>query len=130
MSRTPARFPVEVPDVGTFIFRRRTMRDQLLMQAEFQQLSAGHSGQVERLAAEAMATLPRLTVEAPPGWDYDALDPLDPEDWAKLGQVFGGLRDAEGKFRGDVAPKRPGVGAGDGTDGGIPVPPPLQPPPD
>lgn len=123
MSRTPARFPVEVPDVGTFIFRRRTMRDQLLMQAEFQRLAAGLDRPEERMAAEALATLPFLTVESPLGWDFDALDPLDPEDWARLGAVYGGLRQAEGKFRGEPAPQRQGVGPGNVADGGVPVSP-------
>lgn len=119
--------------MGTFYFRRRTMRDQLLMQAEFQRLAAGLDGpgqQAERMAAEALATLPMLTVEAPPGWDYEELDPLDGRDWAKLGAIYGGLRTAEGKFRGGPAQERAGMGTGNGGDGGISVPPPVQPPAD
>lgn len=127
MSRTPARFPVEVPDIGTFIFRRRTMQDQLLMQAEFERLGSALVDPAQRMAAEAVATIPRLMVEAPPGFVFEDLDPLDADDWAKLGAIYGGLRAAEGKFRGSPAPERTGVGSEPGADGGVPVAPPLRP---
>jgi hypothetical protein len=125
--RTPARFTVDVPDIGTFTFRRRTMQDQLLIQAEFAKLSAGIEDLASRMAAEALATLPRIVEQAPPGFDLAELDPLDPEDWAKLGAIYGGLRDAEVKFRGGAAPERQAMGPGDGGHGGVPVAPPLRP---
>lgn len=113
--------------MGTFIFRKRTMQDSLLIQAEFERLAAGNTDAASRLAAEALATLPRLLVESPPGFSLDELDPLDPDDWTKLGAIFGGLRDAEVTFRRGPAQQRQGMGAGAVGDGRVPVSPPLQP---
>lgn len=107
-------FTVPIEDIGTFTFRRRDMGDQLRIQAAYNTLAAGITDVAGLAAAEALATLPVLTVSAPPGWNLDELDPLDPEAWKKLGLVFGGLRKAEDDFRAGGAPKREGVGQAPG----------------
>lgn len=104
MNRT---FPVPVDGVGTFTFRRRTMRDQLKIEAEATSiLGAPLDGTDGRLSmsAVALATLGVLTVAAPDGWDLDAVDPLDEEAVARVFAVYEAFRNEEARFRGGAKP--------------------------
>jgi hypothetical protein len=97
---SPTDYPVSVPDVGTFTFGKRTMRDEVAIQVEFAKIIDGAPA-TEWLQAVGgwLSTLRVLTVRAPDGWDLDTLDPLDPETYARLNAVYEGLRTAEDSFR-------------------------------
>ena len=116
MARTPkdTDFAVKIPDVGQFTFARRTMRDEIAIQVEYARIIDGATP-TDWLGTLAgwLATLKVLTVRAPDGWvDLDALDPFEPDTYAKLSAVFGGLTEKERTFRrGYVAPVE-GSGAG------------------
>lgn len=93
-------FSVDVEGIGTFIFARRTMRDEIRIQREFARIIDG----VEPTAWLAqvggwLSDLGVLTVEAPEDWDIDGMDPLDDETYAKLLKVHTALREKEGSFR-------------------------------
>lgn len=93
-------FPVTVDGVGTFTFGRRTMKDEIAIQVEYARIIDG----VEptnwlALVGGWISTLKTMTVRAPDGWDIDALDPLDPETYAKLSKVHAALAEKERSFR-------------------------------
>ncbi|HET7675834.1 MAG TPA: hypothetical protein VFL54_09960 [Gammaproteobacteria bacterium] len=122
-------FAVDVEGIGTFQFRRRTMRENLRIDAEYSRLTEGVETPSKSLdlTAEMMSTLKVLTEDAPDGWDVDALDPLDPETYRKLIAVYSALREKEEFFR-----RGPGkAGQGDrqtsGGDDGVVVPADVQP---
>lgn len=108
----PSDFTVNVPDVGSFTFGQRTMRDEVAIQVEFARMIDG----VEPTAWLEMvcgwiSTLKVLTVRAPDGWDLDELDPLDDESYAKMHAVHQALGEQERSFR-----RGPGVaGQADGA---------------
>lgn len=97
------QYPIEVPGVGNFIFRRRVMRDEFRIGAEYSRLTEGVETPVQwlDLIAAATSTLKVLTVEAPSGWDIEAMDPEDDATYAKIMEVYGALRAAEARFRGE-----------------------------
>lgn len=98
LSRT---FPVSIDTIGDFVFRKRTIRDQIRIESEASRITGGPVQDKDlRDVALAMATLLVLTDQGPGGWDVEALDPLDKDSAAQLWLVFGGLRTAEEKFRG------------------------------
>lgn len=104
-------FHVPVEGIGTFVFGKRTMADELAVQREFADILGG----VEPTAwlqtmAGWLAVLRVLTVKAPDGWDLDALDPLEDETYAKLNRVYTALREKEDSFR--RGPKPAGEGSG------------------
>lgn len=115
MSRLPAAtdFHVPVDGIGTFSFAKRMMRDELRIAAEFSRLTEGVDSPTPFLATVAgwISQLRVLTVDAPDGWDLDALDPLDPESYAKLLKVHGALREKEDSFRGGANAARQGDSA-------------------
>ena len=91
---------VEVDGVGSFLFRHRTLKLQIAIEAGMERVTLGPvQGAGLRLFAAAIATLETLTVEGPDGWDLDEIDPLDDEEFAKVEKVFGRLRDVEETFR-------------------------------
>jgi hypothetical protein len=94
-------FDVEVPDIGTFTFRKRTYRMQMKIEGEASRLLGGPvNDEWLRAGAEAFATLTVLTANAPPGWNIEAIDPLDPnEGTTRLLKVFNALREEELRFR-------------------------------
>lgn len=108
-------FVVQVPDVGTFTFRKKNMRVQAEVECEFARLTECLANVPDFLAtlSSALADLTVLTVSAPDGWDLDALDPEEEEDHAKLLNVWGALRDKQASFRRDRAQGQAG-GAGAG----------------
>lgn len=105
-------YAVDVEGVGTFMFGRRTMRDQIAIEVEFARIIDG----VEPTAWLAamggwLSTLRVLTVRAPAGWDLDALDPTDPETYSKLLRVHDALAEKERSFRHKPGPAGEGVSA-------------------
>ena len=109
----PARFHVTVEGVGEFTFRNRTIRDQIWIEAETLRITGGETSDVAlKVAAEKIATIARLAIEKPAGFDPEAIDPFDRDDIARLLSVGGALQLAEDGFRGRVAPAKPPVGPG------------------
>lgn len=93
-------FPVEVDGIGSFVFRKRTMRDQFAIEGEASRVLGGPcEDDALRQGAISFATLLILAVENPPGWDIEGFDPLDPAATAKIFEVARRLRDTEATFR-------------------------------
>lgn len=93
-------FEVPVEGVGTFVFARRTLGDELAIQREYARIIDGVTP-TDWLATMAgwLSVLRTITVRAPEGWDLDAMDPLDPETYERLYKVFSALRAKEDSFR-------------------------------
>lgn len=118
-------FSVQIEGVGSFRFARRTMAEEIRIQAEYAKYLNG-ADPTPWLASVAgwLATLRVLTVRAPDGWQPDELellDPLDEQVYAKLSQIHGGLRDAEREFRRKPDARGQGARAQDDRDGGVGV---------
>lgn len=94
-------FHVAVPEVGDFVFRRRTLRDELRIGVAQERLTEGMDSLSEgfRRLTYMIAALDVMTVKAPDGWAPLDMDPLDQDTYARIGAVYGGLRDAEERFR-------------------------------
>ena len=115
MARAPRStdFTVPIENVGLFTFARRNMADEMKIQVEYARILDG-APPTEWLGTMAgwIATLKVLTVRAPDGWvNLDELDPFDPEVYAKLNAVFGGLSEKEKSFRGKPATGSEGSGS-------------------
>lgn len=99
---------VEVDGVGSFLFRHRTLKLQIAIEAGMERVTLGPvQGPALRLFAAAVATLETLTVEGPDGWDLEEIDPLDDAEFGKVERVFGRLRDVEETFRKERGGERP-----------------------
>ena len=105
-----------VEGIGAFTFRRRTLRDEIKIGAEHERLTEGLEATSDgfRRLTYMLAALDVLTVTAPEGWDPMAMDPLDAESFTKVGAVYGGLREAEERFRAGAGPDPEGSGEGTG----------------
>ncbi|MDU7524820.1 MAG: hypothetical protein E7K72_26205 [Roseomonas mucosa] len=113
MSKIVRSFDVEVPGVGTFIFRRRNLADQIWIESEAHRMTGGATLRELDTAAMSIATIQRLATQKPPGFDLDEMDPLDPATQDTLRAITEALRPAEDKFFGrDRTPgAEPGTGA-------------------
>jgi hypothetical protein len=147
----PDVFPVSVPGIGDFIFRKRRVRDQVWIEADALKTFGGlapakpllpddqtdwtdedHVAVARWLGeaslwelAIALPSVERLTVTAPPGWNLDGIDPLERDQTQPLLTVYRSLRKTEDTFR----TKPPSNGAAEGvgvkSDGGVLVPAPV-----
>lgn len=126
MARTPkpTDFRVSVPDVGDFVFGKRTMRDEIATQVEYARILDGVSPTpwLEAVAG-AIADLTVLTVKAPENWDIDSMEPHDPATYAKLIAVHRGLLEKERSFRGAAGKAGEAQGAGASDHDRVPLPP-------
>jgi len=122
----PTDFRVTVPDVGDFVFGKRTMRDEISTQVEYARFLDGVSPTpwLEAVVG-AIADLTVLTVKAPDGWDIEAMEPHDPVTYAKLIAVHRGLLEKERHFRGATGKGSEAPGAESGGDNRVQVPPPV-----
>lgn len=123
MSTEAQEYSVEVPDIGTFFFARRTMRHEFRIQSEYSRLTEGVETPTSNLEyiAGVFSALRVLTVKAPDGWSLDALDPLDGDDFEKVIRVHAALRAKEGSFRRPKTGGGAGSGSGNGELAGVPV---------
>lgn len=124
----PKDFTVDVPNVGQFTFGYRNFADQFAMEVEFARLTQGVTPtQWLSTVGEWMATLRVLLVSAPAGFDLDEVDPLEDGVYDLILSVYTALREKEDSFR--KKPKKSGAGDGQaaGPDGGVLVPPQVQP---
>ncbi len=101
MTATAPTHEVEVPEIGTFTFLKRTPS----LSMRIVSTSIDFIGEPARTAWQAetgtvFGTLKVLLQRAPEGFDLDALDPLEPADYAKALAVWGALREKEARFRG------------------------------
>jgi hypothetical protein len=113
-------FVADVEGVGQFVFGRRGMRDEIRCSVELRRLTEGVPVDGETLVfLRAIADLRVMTVAAPPGWNPEELDDLDPfEDtaYANVLKCWEALRDKEETFR--VARKAEPQGGG-GASGDV-----------
>lgn len=81
------------------------MRDQIRIEVEAHRLLDGEDSPPAGLRqfAVMLSTLVCLLESAPASVDFDALDPLDPESFSMLEEVYAALRSAEDTFRGKSA---------------------------
>ena len=108
---SPDTFEVDVEDIGKFVFRKRNMRAQIEIEAEYSRLTEGVQVITAFLGdiSSKTADLKVLTLKAPDGWDVDELDAWDDDSFEKLAKVWSALRDKEASFR-----AKPGGPEGDG----------------
>jgi len=110
-------FTVDVPDIGTFTFGRRTQQDKYRIRSVYSKLSDNNynaDGTAGDMEAWIHATLSVLTVEFPDGFSLENLDPFDDTVPVKLEKIFLSLRDKELSFRKGIATT--GTGSGPGTN--------------
>lgn len=114
-------FTVQVKGVGNFVFARRSLADEISIQVEYSRITQGVPSPTLALftLALAMATIRVLMVECPDGWDMDALDPLDDDEFEQIERVFTALRAKEDTFRKRPRAGSQEVGAGNGQDNGV-----------
>ena len=112
MARRPqlSDFIVDVDDIGSFSFAKRTMKDEIDIQVEYARIIQGVEP-TEWLARVGgwIATLKVLTVRAPAGWNIDEMDPLDNKVYEDMMLVYLALRAKEDSFR-----RKPGTGSEEG----------------
>jgi hypothetical protein len=102
MARAPSLTDYNVPveGVGSFVFARRKMADEIAIQVEFARMIQGVEPTAWLTAVCGwLSALKVLTVRAPEGWDLDELDPLDDDVYARLSKVYTELVDKERSFR-------------------------------
>ena len=115
--RSPADsdFFVEVPEVGTFRFARRTYGDRLKIRAEFLKLVRDVGEADPELATQAaiVAAHKVLCVEAPPGWgDLAAVDMIAvPDADDRIYSIYLALKEKEDSFRRPASEGGEAVGA-------------------
>lgn len=119
---------IEVPNVGAFTFRRRVMRDEFKIGAEYSRLTEGVATPSSWLDmfATAFSTLKVLTAEAPAGWNLEEMEPDDNNTYRKILEVYGALRAAEARFRSGSGAGSEGFGPGAGGNNTALVSPPVQ----
>lgn len=108
----PNDFTVDVPDVGTFTFAHRTMRDEIAIQVEYARIIDGvEATEWLQTVGGWISVFRVLTVRAPADWILDEMDPLENETYAKMNAVYEVLREKEDSFRGGAKPKGEGRSA-------------------
>lgn len=96
-------FFIEVPELGTFRFARRTYGDRLKIRAEFLKLvrDAGETDPELATQAAILAAHKVLCVEAPAGWqDLAAVDMIAvPDADERIYSIYTALKEKEDSFR-------------------------------
>ncbi len=100
-------FTVQVDDVGAFECRRRTMRVQVAISAEYNRLVEGAETVSRSLDAMAsfLAYLQAMIINGPDDWDAYAIDPDDPDEVDQLQRVYAAIQAEEARFRKGRQPK-------------------------
>lgn len=105
-------YPVNVPGVGDFVFKKRDLQAQVRIQAESSRMLGGPVDDPDlRRFANVVQTLVALAVTAPADWKPLEADPLEPEQTERLWLVHDAMRDAEERFRKGPEAAREGLGA-------------------
>lgn len=102
MARTPHKsdFPIDVEGVGTFLFGRRTMADEIKIHVEYARLTEAvqPTPWLDQVATW-LSTLKVMTVRFPDGFDIEALDPLEDDTYQKLMRIHAAFIAKESSFR-------------------------------
>lgn len=129
--RNPGRNDYEVPveGIGQFKFSRRSLGDELKVQAEYARITEGAIQPTPWLFSLGtwISALRVLMVSAPDGWDLEALDPLADESYAQIKQIYEAMREKEDSFRRKPGKASQAPSQGDGQDNRVLVPETLQP---
>ncbi len=132
-NRPPQMLVVEVPNVGRFVFRRRTIGDEIRIGALYEERLGGVAAPTPSLdlLVSAFATLRVLCADHPPGWEPHLLEQVDalaePNRTSLMIQVYGALSAREDEFRPEAHKRVQKAGPGDGADRRVPVPEKVQP---
>jgi hypothetical protein len=96
------QFTVPIESIGVFTFSRRTLRDEVRIQAAYARLTEGAETPTNVLhnLATWISCIQVQLVEAPKGFDLDALDPFDDETYRKLSKIYEEVMASEARFRG------------------------------
>lgn len=94
-------YSVTVEGVGTFTFARRTLNDELRVQAEHSRIVDGVEQPTVWLhnLATWMSALRVLMVSAPSGWVLEELDPIETETFQQIDAIYRAMRAKEDSFR-------------------------------
>lgn len=103
-SPTRATFTIDVPGIGKFTFRRRTIRDDIAIAARWETLLGGITSPSVYLdsLASAVATYEALAVAYPEGWEPATVAEMDAvmdDRITELRTVYGALCAREDEFR-------------------------------
>lgn len=118
-------FKVPVDDVGTFVFGHKSVADQIKIEAEYARLTEGVEivPRFLHVLSTALADIKVMAVTVPDGWDINAMDGEDDDNYQKIVDVRSAYRKKVDEFRAKPAVASPPAGEGDGGDGGALVPP-------
>lgn len=107
-------FTVDVPGVGTFECRRRTMRVLAAISAEYNRLTEGAQEVSDEFASfcDFLSYLKVMIVSGPEGWDPYEADPDEPGAMEKFQTVYREVQSAEARFRQRSGGDDQGQGAG------------------
>lgn len=99
---TPNTYVVNVPEIGTFEIRKRTLGVQMKIHAELNRLTEG--APLSTLSdwfidlCGLVAELKGLIIKSPDGWSMDEVDTLD-DGYDRLRAVYRAIRTQEDSFR-------------------------------
>ena len=94
-------YPVTVENIGTFECRRRTLRVEIKIGAEYARLTEGE----EKIPAwfrelcEIVSALKCLIVKGPDGFSIDDMDAGEEESFEKLVAIYSAILSEERRFR-------------------------------
>lgn len=94
-------FQITVENVGTFECRRRTLRTEIKIGAEFSRLTEGE----EKIPAwmrelcEIVSTVKCLVIKGPDGFNVDTMDPQDESTFGNLVAIYNAILTEEARFR-------------------------------
>ena len=123
---------VNVPGVGDFTFRRRTLGDDITIMARYDRMLGGITQPSPLLdsLATAVATYGTLALSWPKGWEPEKIvemDVLAEDRTADLLRVFGALSAREDEFRPPEKRRFQAPREGNGEHARSVVPPEIQP---
>lgn len=99
---TPNTYVVNVPEIGTFEIRKRSLRVQMAIHAELNRLTEG--APLSTLSdwfidlCGLVAELKGLIIKGPDGWSIEDTDTLD-DGYDQLRVVYRAIRTQEDSFR-------------------------------
>lgn len=112
MLKDTETFEVEVENEGHFVFRRRNLRIGFAIMAEQARILGPaprddiEEGDPEDILGQLVSVYSMLKhqiVEAPDGWDIDAMDPQDNASYRRMTAVWVQMRQKEEEMKGRKA---------------------------